>query len=82
MWAPEMVYDEARQQVMLHFTTRFFRGRNHIRYVYMNDDFTAMTTEPAFLFGAPRDSSGVLTKSMIDSDRLRLRSRGWCAASG
>lgn len=72
VWAPEMVYDEARGKVLLHFTTRFFRGRNHIRYVYMNDDFTEMTSEPAFLFGGPRDTNGMLTKHMIDSDITKI----------
>lgn len=72
VWAPEMIYDEQKGQVLLHFTTRFFRGRNHIRYVYMNDDFTAMTSEPAFLFSAPKDEKGVPTKHMIDSDITKI----------
>lgn len=72
VWAPEMTFDEERQQVMMHFTTRFFRGRNHIRYVYMNDDFSAMTSEPSLLFSAPRDESGAFTKSMIDSDIIKI----------
>lgn len=74
VWAPEMVFDEERQQVMLHFTTRFFRSRNHIRYVYMNDDFTAMVSEPKFLFSAPRDENGNLRSNMIDSDITKIGS--------
>lgn len=72
VWAPEMVYDEERGQVMMHFTTRFFRGHNHIRYVYMTDDFTAMASEPAFLFSGPKDEMGVPTKHMIDSDITKI----------
>lgn len=72
VWAPEMVFDEEKGQVLLHFTTRFLRERNRIYYVYMNDSFTAMTSQPAFLFGAPRDEHGRLTKSMIDSDITKI----------
>lgn len=72
VWAPEMIYDEVRKAVMLHFTTRFFRGRNHIRYVYMNDEFTKMMSEPAFLFSAPRNEKGELTSNMIDSDITKI----------
>lgn len=72
VWAPEMIFDETKKQVMLYFTTRFFRGRNHIRYVYMNDGFTAMTSEPAFLFSAPRDENGNLKSNMIDADITKI----------
>ena len=72
VWAPEMFFDEAKNQVMLHFTTRFFRARNHIRYVYMNDSFTQMVSEPTLLFSAPRDEKGFFVKSMIDSDITKV----------
>lgn len=72
VWAPEMVYDDLKQQMMMHFTTRFGRGRNQIRYVYMNDSFDAMTSAPTFLFGAPKDENGNLTSNMIDSDITKI----------
>ena len=53
---------------MMHFTTRFQRGRNHIRYVYMSDDFTHMTSNPQVLFTGPKDTEGHITKHVIDSD--------------
>ena len=72
VWAPEMVYDDVKHQVMMHFTTRFQRGRNHIRYVYMNDAFDSMTSAPAFLFSAAKDENGNLKSNMIDSDITKI----------
>ena len=67
VWAPEMVATEDGR-IMLHFTTRFQRGRNHIRYVYMNDEFSQMTSDPQVLFTGPRNAGGHIMKHVIDSD--------------
>ena len=67
VWAPEMINTEDGR-IMLHFTTRFRRGRNHIRYVYMNDEFTHMESEPQILFTGPKNAEGHITKHVIDSD--------------
>ena len=71
-WAPEMTVDDRDGRIMMHFTTRFLRSPNCIFYVYMNDDFTAMTSEPKFLFGAGTDENGNLKSSMIDSDITKI----------
>ena len=71
VWAPEMNWDEDRQQVMMHFTTRYKNGRNVIYYTYMNDDFTAMTDQPRLLF-AVQNEKGELTAPTIDSDITRI----------
>jgi hypothetical protein len=71
VWAPEMIAtDDGR--ILMHFTTRFQRGRNHIRYVLMSDDFTHMTSEPQVLVTGPKDSEGNITKHIIDSDITRF----------
>lgn len=67
VWAPEMNYDESRQQVMMHFTTRYRNGRNVIYYAYMNDDFTALASTPKLLFAA-KDHDGNINAPTIDSD--------------
>ncbi len=67
VWAPEMV-TTPEGRILLHFTTRFQCGRNHIRYVYMSDDFTRMTSCPEVLFTGPKDAEGHITKHVIDSD--------------
>lgn len=72
VWAPEMVYDAERKQIMMHFTTRFLRSRNRIFYVYMNDDFTTMLSEPKFLFGSVTDEHGNFRFNMIDSDIVKV----------
>jgi hypothetical protein len=65
-WAPEMIYDEARQKIMLHFTTRFGNGLNKLYYTYMNDDFTKMETTPLQLFQYPKE------RNTIDSDIIKV----------
>ena len=71
VWAPEMVTtDDGR--ILMHFTTRFQRGRNHIRYVYMSDDFTHMTSAPQVLLKAPADAQGHITTNIIDSDITKI----------
>lgn len=72
VWAPEMTTDDRTGRIMMHFTTRFLRSRNRIYYVYMNDDFTAMTSEPKFLFGSQTDEQGNFRFNMIDSDILKV----------
>ena len=72
VWAPEMIIDDRTGQIMMHFTTRFMRGRNRIYYVYMNDDFTQMTTDPAFLFGSEVNENGLFKYNMIDSDIIKV----------
>lgn len=71
VWAPEMVTtDDGR--ILMHFTTRFQRGRNHIRYVYMSDDFTHMTSAPQVLLKASADAQGHITTNIIDSDITKI----------
>lgn len=67
VWAPETVYDAERKQLLVHFTTREGGGVNRIYYVYMNDDFTKMTSKPQPLFEAPQRKYNV-----IDSDIIKV----------
>lgn len=46
VWAPETVYDEEAGHLMTHFTIRARGGQAYICYVYMNDDFTEMISDP------------------------------------
>lgn len=71
VWAPEMNWDEQRQQIMMHFTTRYKNGRNVIYYAYMNDDFTKLASAPQFLFGK-QDAHGNFTGPTIDSDITKV----------
>lgn len=67
VWAPETVWDCERNQLLVHFTTRFGKGNNSIYYVYMDDTFTRMLSQPKQLFAAPG-----LKYSVIDSDIIRV----------
>lgn len=72
VWAPEMTLDDTNGHIMMHFTTRFRNGRNCIYYVYMNNEFTQMTSEPKFLFGSVKDEKGNFRFNMIDSDIIKV----------
>lgn len=65
-WAPETIYDSVRQKMMVYFTMRFKNGNNRLYYVYMNDAFTQMETEPQLLFEYPKDIT------YIDGDITRV----------
>ena len=68
VWAPETCYDEEKGKLFLHFTTRFGNGRNMIYYVYMNDDFTQMESEPKLLFEAPEGKYNVIDSDIMYHD--------------
>jgi len=61
-WAPEMIWDDEKQAVMIYWTMRFGNGTNKVYYAYMNQDFTAFTTAPELIFEYPGG------KTYIDAD--------------
>lgn len=54
-WAPEMIYDEAKQKNMLYFSMRFGAGKEKVYYTYLSDDCSKMETLPKPLFEYPKD---------------------------
>ncbi|MCR5312956.1 MAG: glycoside hydrolase family 43 protein [Bacteroidaceae bacterium] len=72
VWAPETVYDYEAGHLMVHFTMRMKTGMNMIYYVYMDDDFTKMISEPKLLFEAPMNASGCPRFNVIDSDIIKV----------
>ena len=65
VWAPETVYDYETNQLMIHFTTRQGRGMNKIFYVYVNNDYNALTSTPHLLFEAPEGRYNVIDSDII-----------------
>lgn len=66
-WAPEMIYDEKQGAIMLYFTMRFKNGLNRLYYVYVNNDFDTLLTEPQLLFHYPKANV-----SYIDADITKV----------
>lgn len=54
-WAPETIYDEQEQKLMLYFTTRFGNGINVMYYAYVNDDYNKLISEPKLLLKYPKE---------------------------
>jgi hypothetical protein len=72
VWAPETVYDYEAGHLLVHFTTRMKNGTEMIYYIYMNDDFTQMLSEPKLLFEAPLGKNGIPAYTVIDSDIIHV----------
>lgn len=69
-WAPEMIYDESKDRIMLYFTLRIKNGLNRLYYAYMNKEFTGIESEPCLLFQYPK-----YNKSYIDADITKVGNR-------
>lgn len=67
VWAPETVFDDETGQLLIHFTVRQGNGKNVIYYAYVNDDFTALTSQPRLLAEAPARAYNI-----IDSDIIKV----------
>lgn len=67
VWAPELIYDDATNKIMVYFTLRFKNGLNRMYYAYMNSDFTGLETEPKQLFQYPK-----YNKTTIDADITKV----------
>lgn len=74
IWAPETVYDYEAGHYLVHFTVRMKTNNCAIYYVYMNDDFTEMISEPKILFKAPDNEKGLPAYTVIDSDIIHVDS--------
>lgn len=61
-WAPEMIWDNDRNSVMIYWTMRFGNGLNKVYYAYMDKDFSKLVTEPKQIMEYPKP------KSYIDAD--------------
>lgn len=73
VWAPELIYDEVKDRIMIYFTMRKGKGKTQLYYAYMNKDFTALETTPEILFEYP-DS----TKQVLDADITKLPDGRFC----
>ena len=68
-WAPEVIYDDQNGKLMLYYTTRFKGGLNKLYYVYVNEDFNKLESQPKLLFEYPVEEKGV---SAIDGDITKI----------
>ncbi len=59
-WAPQTIYDPAKDAMMLYFTMRIGKGLTKMYYAYTDDDFTTLTTKPELLFEYPDPKIQVL----------------------
>jgi arabinoxylan arabinofuranohydrolase len=62
VWAPQTIFDPKVGKYMIYWSMRAGKDPDVIYYSYVNDDFTALTTEPKVLYDNP------LGTSCIDGD--------------
>ena len=58
-WAPELIWDEDENRMMIYFTIRYDNGPNRMVYAHLNDDYTAFETEPKLLFSYPKNVNAI-----------------------
>jgi hypothetical protein len=66
-WAPETIYDESKNKLIIYYTMRFGNGQNRLYYFYVNDDYDTAETTPELLFEYPK--KGV---AAIDGDITKI----------
>jgi predicted GH43/DUF377 family glycosyl hydrolase len=66
-WAPETIWDPAKQRMMVYFTTRYGNGPNFMVYSYADPAFTTLTTVPKKILDYPRPDVNV-----IDADITKV----------
>ena len=64
---PETIYDDKAGKMMIYFTMRFGTDRNRLYYMYVNDDFNKIESDPALLFEYPDKST-----TAIDGDITKI----------
>jgi len=69
-WAPELIYDDKEEKIMLYFTMRFGNGLNKLYYTWLNKTFTGLETEPQQLFQYPK-----YNRNFIDGDIVKANGR-------
>ncbi len=72
-WAPETIYDQATDKMMLYFTMRMGNGKTKLYYAYTDNDFTRLVTKPKLLFEYPDSNIQIL-----DADITRLPDGRYC----
>lgn len=69
-WAPETIYDPAKRQIMVYFTTRIGNGPNFMVASYADPAFKTLTTDPVRIFTHPDPKVNT-----IDADITRVGDR-------
>lgn len=67
VWAPELIYDEMKQKIMIYYTMRFRKEPAKICYVYVNEDFNKIESTPTILFEYPDEQV-----TAIDADITKV----------
>ncbi len=65
-WAPELIYDELKQRIMIYFTMRIGTKKEKVYYSYINPEFTKLETAPKPIFEYPNG------KPFIDGDITKV----------
>lgn len=66
-WAPEVIYDDQKNKLMIYFTMRYRTEPNKLYYIYVNDEFDRLESSPQLLFGHPSEKI-----TAIDGDITKI----------
>jgi hypothetical protein len=66
IWAPETIYDPAKNKMMVYFTMRIAHGPTKLYYSYADDAFSKLETVPVELFKYPTNNQ------ILDADITKV----------
>jgi arabinoxylan arabinofuranohydrolase len=69
VWAPQTIYDQAKEKYMVYWSMQHGTGPDIIYYAYANDDFTGFVSAPAVLF-TPKNGKSCIDGDIIDKNGL------------
>lgn len=64
-WAPELIWDDRKNAVMIYWTIRRGNGDCKLYYAYANKDFTGFATEPELLYQKEVGDPGCLDGDIV-----------------
>lgn len=68
-WAPQTIWDVAKNKPMIYYSMRYKNGTMRVYYTYTNLEYTKLETEPALIFTYPNDIT------YIDADITKVDSK-------
>lgn len=69
VWAPQVIFDAVAQKYMLYWSMSVNNDTDKFYYAYINNDFTALESEPKVLFANPAGTP-VIDADIVQKDGL------------
>ena len=75
-WAPELIWDDQKNAIMIYWTIRRGNGACKLYYAYANKEFTGFATEPKLLFEKTQGDHTALDGDIVKGNDGRYNQHG------